>query len=179
MFVLITGEPNTGKSHIIDYLSQKGFTTFKVDDYINEIYQNGRIGYQVISEAFGPSYVNEEGVDKEALAALIIQDKKAQVKLQRLIWPLILDYLVALKASYPSMIVEMAIYKIAPHFFHGIFDFVIDVRRRPALRDINYKSPMIGLFSESCPNIHYDFVINNNWSWGYVERLVDELFHII
>ena len=85
MLVLITGEPNTGKSYIMDHLQSQGTFTFKVDDYINEIYQAGRIGYQVIKEAFGPYYVNAQEVDKHALGELILEDEAARRKLQHLI----------------------------------------------------------------------------------------------
>ena len=85
MLILITGEPNTGKSHIMDYLHQQGRATLKVDDYITEIYQAGRIGYQLIAEAFGPYYVNSQAVDKKALGELIMQDEQARMKLQHLI----------------------------------------------------------------------------------------------
>ncbi len=85
MTILITGKPNTGKTKLINYLDTKGIKTFKMDDYIHEIYQVNRIGYNIIKKYFGDGFVNQHEVNREYLREMVLNDHIAMQKLKLLI----------------------------------------------------------------------------------------------
>lgn len=178
MFVVITGNPSVGKSSIIDHLNQNNFLTYKVDDYVNEIYQKNRIGYELIKREFGKEFVNDKSVNKDLLSSLIIRDEDSSIKLKKLIWPLIRDNLKDLKKKNKDLIVEMAIYKIAPDYFADIFDFVIEVKRNHKDIIASRKNDLEKFYSSS-KELNANFVISNYWTWEYTIFVVDQLFKII
>lgn len=181
MFVVLTGNPGVGKSMVNNYLQEIGFTTYKIDDYINEIYQIGRIGYQLIKENFGEKFVNLKSVNKDALAALVIKNNDAYKKLNQLIWPIIKNHLLKLKHKYKNLIVEMAIYKLDENFFSNIFDFVIEVINENVKYQKNqnnnikkYENWYIGKKLNKV-----DFIINNSWTIDYTQFVISKLMEII
>lgn len=178
MFVVITGKPCVGKSSIINHLNEKGLETYKIDDYVNEIYQRGRIGYDLIKQEFGREYVNEREVNKKLLGELIIDDHESYIKLRRLIWPLIRSHLKDLKKKKNNLIVEMAIYMIDPEFFNNIFDFVIEIKRKQKDIQDNEKNKYDKFFTTN-NKLNVNFVISNYWTWEYTTFVTDQLFDII
>ena len=178
MFIVITGKPNVGKSAILDHLKNKGYFTYNVDNYVDDLYQVGRVGYDLILNEFWPEFVNNQCVNKQKLGDLIVYNQEAKEKLQKLIWPLIRNHLRQLRNLYKDMIVEMAIYKIDPEFFSYIFDFVIEVRRNESLITSSSKNKFNKIFKQK-NEMKADFVINNNWTWEYTLFVVNKLFDII
>ncbi len=53
MFILITGNPNSGKTQLLNLLYEDGYEIFNVDQFVHEIYQVNKIGYILITQHFG------------------------------------------------------------------------------------------------------------------------------
>lgn len=174
MFIVFTGNPGVGKTMILNMLEEKGLQTYNIDNFVDEIYKKDRIGYSIILNEFGPKFVSNNQVNKKALKDYVIQNDEARVKLEKLIWPIIRNHLIELKKKNRNLIVEMAIYKINPNFFEGIFDFVIEVKNKR----VNNKNNKLGsLFNNK--NINADFVVNNSWTLDYTRFVIEQLFDII
>lgn len=173
MLVLITGNPNVGKTTLINKLKADGYTTIAIDDYIKEIYKVNQIGYILISTHFGKEYVNSKCVDTRLLGNLVLNDEYQMVKLKSLIWPLIKSKLYVLKKQDKNIIVEMAIFKIDPLYFYNIFDYVIDIRKDKVFN--NYKEKYKKWYQNHLcfnPNI----IIDNN---GEIDDAYEVLKDII
>ena len=179
MFIVITGNPNVGKTTILEHLNNKGYLTYNVDQYVNSLYQFGRVGYDLILQEFGPEFVNSHTVDKKKLGDLIAVNQEAREKLQKLIWPIIRNHLCQLKKIHKDLIVEMAIFKINPEFFYNIFDFVIDVRRKNDIMINTLEKNKFNKIFKQKNNFNPDFIVNNDWSLEYTLFVVDKLFDII
>lgn len=82
MLLLITGYPNSGKTTIMKELKNVYSDIFIADEYIQKIYQPNEIGYLAIQTNFGNNYVNANGVDKQSLGNLILQNPEANKKLR-------------------------------------------------------------------------------------------------
>ncbi len=135
MFVCLTGNPNSGKTQLLELLYEDGFTVFNVDEYVREIYKVNQIGYILITQHFGKEYTLPDRVDTKKLGTLILEDKFQCEKLKVIIWPLIKSKLHWLKNRFPNCVVEMAIYKTNPLYFYNIFDYIIEIKR-----DVNTKN---------------------------------------
>ncbi len=178
MTILITGNPNTGKSRVVDYLATKQMHTFKMDDFIHEFYTKGRLGYELIRTHFGDAFVTKKEVDRDFLGETVLNDEVAMHKLKTLIWPLMRQKIIQLKKQYRDVVIEMGVYMIDPDYFSDLFDFVIEVKRRVEYTSRGWKSKFAEQY-ENHPQFVPDFIINNYWTWQYVETLVNELFKII
>lgn len=178
MMILITGNPNTGKSMVVDYLAEKGMTTFKMDDFIHEIYTKGRLGYDLIKNHFGDAYVTKNEVDRDFLGETVLNDEIAMKKLKLLIWPLMRQRIIQLRRQYRNVVVEMGVYMVDPDYFKDLFDFVIEVKRREEYTTKGWKAKFVEQYANN-PKFVPDFTINNYWTWQYVQTLVNELFKII
>lgn len=139
MFILMTGNPNVGKTQLLKLLASEGYDTFNIDEFVDEIYEVNQIGYILINTHFGREYTNAKTVDKKKLSELVLHDNYAMHKLKILIWPLIKSKLAYLKRRHKMMIVEMAIYKVDPLYFYDVFDYIIEISRCEQKQDKNQK----------------------------------------
>ncbi|MCQ2956501.1 MAG: dephospho-CoA kinase [Mycoplasmoidaceae bacterium] len=89
MKICVTGLPCSGKTTAMQYIKEAGYNTFIADEYVRSIYKVNKPGYKAIKKAFGSKYVTSMEVDRKALGKLVFQDKKALVKLNKIMNPLI------------------------------------------------------------------------------------------
>ncbi len=160
MFICLTGNPNSGKTQLLDLLYEDGFTIFNVDDYVREIYQVNKIGYILITQHFGKEYTLQDRVDTKKLGQLILNDKFECEKLKAIIWPLIKSKLYWVKNRYPNCIVEMAIYKTNPLYFYNIFDYAIEIKRDSI--ENNHKEKYKVFYEKEHSCFDPDAIIENN-----------------
>jgi dephospho-CoA kinase len=86
----LTGGIGTGKSSVVDILRRLGATTIDADVVGHEVYAAGTTGFRAIVDAFGPGFVGDDGeIDRAALGKLVFADKRAMVRLNGLVHPLI------------------------------------------------------------------------------------------
>lgn len=179
MFILITGNPNSGKTQLLNLLYEDGYTIFNVDQYVKEIYEVNKIGYILITQHFGKEYTLVDRVDTKKLGALVLQDKFSLEKLKAIIWPLIKSKLHWIKNRFPNCIVEMAIYKTNPLFFYGIFDYVIDIVRD--IKQQNHKEKYKAFYQQNHTCFNPDIVIQNNTdlliAYHDLKEVIDELLN--
>lgn len=161
MFIVLTGNPNSGKTQIINLLKEDGFNVFEVDKFVKELYQVNNIGYILIATHFGKDYIKRDCVDTKKLGQLVLSNDYELYRLKILIWPLIKSKLYWLKKRFPNTIVEMAIYKNDPLYFDSIFDLSIELIRDEDKKEINNKQQYSKFFDKhTC--FSPDYTVENN-----------------
>jgi len=68
MILIIVGSPLSGKTTLLNKLKEKGVDVFSADLFIKEIYKQGNKGFETIKDKLGKEFVNEHGVDRNALS---------------------------------------------------------------------------------------------------------------
>lgn len=161
MFIVLTGNPNSGKTQIINLLKDNGYDVFEVDQFVKQLYEVNNIGYILISTHFGKDFLKKDKVDTKKLAQLVLNDNYELYRLKILIWPLIKSKLHWLKKRYKNMVVEMAIFKNDPLYFNGIFDLSIELTRNDEYKEQNEKQKFNKWY-----NLHTcffpDYIVENN-----------------
>ncbi len=92
MIIALIGSPLSGKTTVLKKLQEKGMRVFSADSHVTKIYKSGEVGYELIKETLGPDFVNEESVDRRALAEWASIEGNLE-RLNELIHPLIFEYL--------------------------------------------------------------------------------------
>lgn len=87
----LTGSIGSGKSAVSDIIRQLGITVIDADRISRDVVSAGSRGQEMIRRAFGDEYVNEEGLDRKAVAALVFSDESARRKLNDIVHPLVLE----------------------------------------------------------------------------------------
>lgn len=124
MKVCITGLPCSGKSTAMKYIKESGYKTFIADEYVHSIYKVNKPGYNAIKKAFGSKYITKTEVNRKALGALVFQDKKALIKLNKIMNPLIAKAIRNLDDK-KLWFIELATYLFYPADFANLFDKVL------------------------------------------------------
>lgn len=124
MKICITGKPCSGKSTAMEYIKLAGYKTFIADEFVHSIYKVGRPGYKAILKNFGPDFVGSKEVNRKKLGSLVFKNKKALVKLNKTINPLITSAIKKLDNSQ-TWFIELGTYIFYPKDFANIFDKII------------------------------------------------------
>ncbi len=162
MLVLITGKPGVGKTHIVKLLTNDGYESFVVDDFIKKIYKKNNIGYIVIKQKLGDEFVDDYSVDTKKVLEFACKSRENFKKLTDLIWPIIKDKLINLKKENKFVIVEMSIYLLNREFFSNIFDKVIIIDRANNLLFLNEtQQKFLPYYNEKLYK-DTDLIISNN-----------------
>lgn len=176
--ICITGKMGSGKTTAINYLEELGYKTFKMDDYIKEIYQNGQIGYKLIKENFGSDFINNISVDRKKLRDFIFENKVNKDKLDKVMLPIMLQKLIDLdkisKKNKEVIFVELGIYIFFEKYFEKYFSKKIGVVKKSNFFSIN-------LFENDSKYIEFSTKpVGNSQSTNktiyiYVDYLVDNI----
>ena len=124
MKICITGKPGCGKTYALKYFQSLGCNVFESDKYVNEIYQRNNIGYQLIKKHFGTKYLNDQGVDKKKLGALVFSKPSMLTKLSKIINPLIAKKIKLLDPN-KTWFIELGTYLYYHEYFAKYFDRVM------------------------------------------------------
>ena len=92
MIIALIGSPLAGKTVLLKKLQEKGVRVFHADSFITKIYEKGQKGYDVIEKNLGKEFVNEERVNKRALAEWACEDDNLK-RLNEIIHPLVKEHL--------------------------------------------------------------------------------------
>ena len=86
--VALTGGIATGKSTVARMFENDGFVVLDADKTAHRILDEQR---EKIAEMFGEAVLNETGVDRKALGAIVFADPLARKRLEKLLHPLIFE----------------------------------------------------------------------------------------
>lgn len=143
--ICVTGKPGNGKTYFINYLKQKGYKVFIMDEWVHLFYKIGNKGYELIKKEFGDEYVTSTEVDRKKLAELVINDEKSKKKLDDHLFQQMHELIHNLTMLNEQIFVELGIYAIRPLFFKDLFKFVIAINSNRIL----LKNPKINKFYEN------------------------------
>lgn len=88
----LTGGIASGKSSVADKLEKLGAGIVNCDKLAHDLYMPGKCCYKAILENFGPNVVQTDGfIDRKALGDIVFNDKAQLDKLNKLVWPMILE----------------------------------------------------------------------------------------
>jgi dephospho-CoA kinase len=90
----ITGSYASGKSYLLNLLSEQGFETFSCDKYVGELYQQPTIQSQILK-----LIPDMAGFDIRKLAEKIYADDNIRKKIEALIHPLVLAHILKFKEN--------------------------------------------------------------------------------
>jgi len=86
----LTGGLASGKSTIAKILADRGVSVFDADAAVHGLYRAGGEGAAAVAELFGQEVLDAMGdVDREALAARVLGDVRARLRLEDAIHPLV------------------------------------------------------------------------------------------
>jgi dephospho-CoA kinase len=86
----LTGGLASGKSTIAKILADRGVPVFDADAAVHELYRTDGKGAAAVAELFGEETLDTMGdVDREALAARVLDDDRARLRLEAVIHPLV------------------------------------------------------------------------------------------
>jgi dephospho-CoA kinase len=128
MIVCVTGKSGSGKSEVMKVLKSLGFRAFIMDDYIHEIYEKDGIGYNLILEKFGKSFIDAKKVNRQKLGKYVFTNEKAMKLLDNIMIPVMQDKIAQIKSLPGVSFVELAVYMNHQTKFAKYFDKVILVK---------------------------------------------------
>ena len=80
MIIGIFGKSGSGKSTVSKYLEEKGFYYIDADKLGHIILKKGNEGYEKVIEAFGTSFLDENGeINRKMLGKYVFENKKADI----------------------------------------------------------------------------------------------------
>lgn len=84
----LTGGMGCGKSTVARLLAERGATVLDADEITHELQRPGQLVYNAIVERFGSAVVAPNGsLDRQALAAVVFEDRAALAALEGLVHP--------------------------------------------------------------------------------------------
>ncbi len=86
---IVTGNPGSGKSYLLELAKEKGYPTFSADTYVKELYKKEGAGTFLLTRMFGEEILNDkEEVDKIHLS-LLMKDEAKRQRIEKAIHPLV------------------------------------------------------------------------------------------
>ncbi len=85
----LTGGLASGKSTVVSGFARRGAAVIDADAVVHQLYKPGGAGAAAVEELFGPEVLREGGVDRNALAARVLDDHGALAQLSAAIHPLV------------------------------------------------------------------------------------------
>ncbi|XP_017887974.1 bifunctional coenzyme A synthase [Ceratina calcarata] len=88
----LTGGIASGKSSVAEKVQKLGAALVNCDTIAHELYLPGERCYDAVVENFGPAVVKADGsIDRKALGNIVFKDAAQLNKLNKLVWPLIME----------------------------------------------------------------------------------------
>ena len=84
----LTGSIGMGKSTVLGFLAEAGAATWDADAAVRRLYRPGGAAVQAVA-ALAPGAVREEGVDRAALRARVLEDPALLARLEAAVHPLV------------------------------------------------------------------------------------------
>lgn len=165
MKICVTGKPSSGKSSVVNYLKTLEYNVFNSDEYVHQIYENGKIGYELIKSQFGPDFVNDKEVDRKKLGRLVFSDYEQLNKLNKIINPILKTKIGQLDHE-KDWFIELGTYIYYYEYFANTFDKIVLITRKLENLDTATKTKFEFLFNHLSPfsksDAKIDIIIENN-----------------
>lgn len=106
----LTGQTGAGKSLVSSLFREAGLTVIDCDRVSRTVTEKGKPALAAIADAFSPAILTDSGeLDRKALGALVFNDGDALLKLNRTIFPFIIDHIAdtckALEAAGETLVI--------------------------------------------------------------------------
>ncbi|PIZ76158.1 dephospho-CoA kinase [Candidatus Peregrinibacteria bacterium CG_4_10_14_0_2_um_filter_38_24] len=165
MIIWLTGGQGSGKSLVMKFLKEKGFSCIYADKIVHELYKSGNDGETLIVKNFGERFLNKQGnVCRMKLKKLALENVKNIERLNKLMHPLVYKKIIELidkyLASGKENIVIEAVY-FDEKKFGKIVNKVIWVERENRKKEFSIKNPS-----------RVDDVLKNNGSIADLKKSV-------
>ena len=118
--IAITGGIGSGKSTVLNFLKQLGFSVFSCDAIYSELLSEKEYVSNLAS--IFPEVVIKDKIDKKRLASIVFSDKCAREQLNKLAHPLVMERLLRRMKEENSEIVFAEV----PLLFEGNFEYLFD-----------------------------------------------------
>ena len=104
VLVGLTGGIATGKSTVIQYLRENGYSVIDADKLGHRVLEPGSYGYQQIVETFGIEIINPDGtVNRPALGKLVFGDLQKLKELNKISHPIIAEMI---QTEYEKLVAD-------------------------------------------------------------------------
>ena len=177
MIIALIGSPLSGKTTLLKEIKNKDIPVFQADSYITSIYKKGEIGYELIKKNIGMEFVDENFVNKRALAKWTAEGDNLN-KLNCLIHPLIKEYL----DGKDNFVAELPILTNSPIKFN--YDKIILVKASKEVieerfNNSNIKNPEFikRIIKDWDKEMNFDYVIDttNNINLDDINNIISML----
>ena len=125
MLVGITGNIGSGKSLFMRMLGRFGHTTYDADKIVDDLYRDKKV-VSMIESAFGTDVVENDRVNRKALAGKVFNSTLNLRKLNNIVHPLVKEKIAAIKHYDSIVFVEVPL--LFESKMQGIFDKVVLIR---------------------------------------------------
>lgn len=187
MKIGISGTMGAGKSSVSSYIASLGYPVYDADKMVHDLYETQAIRDFLLLE-FGRDVVNEEGVNRKALARRVFSDYQALSSLEAKIYPMVRSVIASL--DEPLVFVEVPLLFEAG--FESLFDIIVVVVAKHEVRFERLKKRGMSMddiiaregrqMSQSDKIKNADIVIDNSFGFdalyksvdAFLERIVDE-----
>ncbi|MDP2642651.1 MAG: dephospho-CoA kinase [Candidatus Peregrinibacteria bacterium] len=101
MIIWLTGGQGSGKSLVMKFLEEKGFSCIYADKIVHKLYKSGNDGEILITKNFGERFLNKQGnVCRTKLKKLALEKIENIEKLNKLVHPLVYKEIIKLIDKY-------------------------------------------------------------------------------
>ena len=192
VLVGLTGGIATGKSTVIQYLRENGYSVIDADKLGHRVLEPGSYGYQQIVETFGIEIINPDGtVNRPALGKLVFGDLQKLKELNKISHPIIaemiqteyeklvadsVDNIVFLEAA---LLIEANWHKVCQHIWVVTLDPEIAMLRLQERDGLNKTEAQARIESQLSPDdrlAYADVVLKNE---GSQEDLIIKTQHAL
>jgi dephospho-CoA kinase len=111
LIIAITGFTGSGKTVAARSLAERGYYIIDVDEFVHDLYRNGRPLWKKIVSTYGNAVLQSDGeIWRQKLAETIFSDLKTYEKFTKIIYPAMNSALLKLiRSKKGTVIVDMAV----------------------------------------------------------------------
>lgn len=185
--VIVTGLIGSGKSAVCALLARRGIPVYYADDRVKGLYDHRPSLVARLEETLGLPLRGPEGtLDRKALAAVIFSDDAAREKLERIVYPVLLQDFKRWRThqkGVPFVVLESAVILSKP-LFDGLADAVVLVTASREIRlqrvmardNLPEEAVTARMNAQSIPMEKVDVTLCNEGSAESLEQAVEEVF---
>ena len=185
--VIVTGGIGSGKSAVCALLARRGIPVYYADDKVKGLYDRRPSLVARLEETLGLPLRGPEGtLDRKALAAVIFSDDAAREKLERIVYPVLLQDFKRWRThqkGVPFVVLESAVILSKP-LFDGLADAVVLVTASREIRlqrvmardNLPEEAVTARMNAQSIPMEKVDVTLCNEGSAESLEQAVEEVF---
>lgn len=186
----ITGGVGSGKSRILDYLSERrGATVIRLDDLGHEVMKKGAEAFDGVIAIFGRDVIRPDGeLDRAAIATRILEDPAEKKRLEAVVLPCVRekteklikehrDAGAALLIIESATLIETGYGEICDEVWYIYADIdtrVARLRRSRGYSDFRIYNTMANQMHEGEFRENADYIIDNSGDFSATARAADQ-----